>query len=154
MIFRSKGLVLDSFCQYLPGIDTKVSVVAPAASRKLAEMEVVIQWTRKNGSKSEFEDCHHLNAGMTCLYNFGLLCSLRRLYMYRNIQWESSKHRLTIGLYLCTEAHMACVDVLIHMHARAHIFEQMIEGSLEAKLPTIWKDGNGTARKKLGRGES
>ena len=28
------------------------------------------------------------------------------------------------------------------------------EGSLEAKLPTIWKDGNGTARKKLGRGES
>ena len=30
----------------------------------------------------------------------------------------------------------------------------MIEGSLEAKLPTIWKDGNGTARKKLGRGES
>ena len=30
----------------------------------------------------------------------------------------------------------------------------VIEGSLEAKLPTIWKDGNGTARKKLGRGES
>ena len=30
----------------------------------------------------------------------------------------------------------------------------MIEGSLEAKLPTIWKDGKGTARKKLGRGES
>ena len=30
----------------------------------------------------------------------------------------------------------------------------IIEGSLEAKLPTIWKDGNGTARKKLGRGES
>ena len=30
----------------------------------------------------------------------------------------------------------------------------IIEGSLEAKLPTIWKDGKGTARKKLGRGES
>ena len=30
----------------------------------------------------------------------------------------------------------------------------IIEGSLEAKLTTIWKDGNGTARKKLGRGES
>ena len=30
----------------------------------------------------------------------------------------------------------------------------MFEGSLEAKLPTIWRDGNGTARKKLGRGES
>ena len=30
----------------------------------------------------------------------------------------------------------------------------MIEGSLEAKLPTIWRDGQGTARKKLGRGES
>ena len=30
----------------------------------------------------------------------------------------------------------------------------IIEGSLEAKLPTIWRDGNGTARKKLGRGES
>ena len=30
----------------------------------------------------------------------------------------------------------------------------MVEGSLEAKLPTIWKDGKGTARKKLGRGES
>ena len=29
-----------------------------------------------------------------------------------------------------------------------------IKGSLEAKLPTIWRDGNGTARKKLGRGES
>eukprot|EP00435_Cladocopium_sp_Y103_P028735 s2854_g7.t1 len=40
----------------MKGIDTKVSVVAPAASRKLAEMEVVIQWTRKNGSKSEFEE--------------------------------------------------------------------------------------------------
>ena len=25
---------------------------------------------------------------------------------------------------------------------------------MEAKLPTIWRDGNGTARKKLGRGES
>ena len=31
---------------------------------------------------------------------------------------------------------------------------EIIEGSLEAKLPTIWRDGNGTARKKLGRGES
>ena len=30
----------------------------------------------------------------------------------------------------------------------------IVEGSLEAKLPTIWKNGNGTARKKLGRGES
>ena len=30
----------------------------------------------------------------------------------------------------------------------------IIEGSLEAKLPTIWRDENGTARKKLGRGES
>ena len=30
----------------------------------------------------------------------------------------------------------------------------IIEGSLEAKLPTIWKDGNGTVRKKLGREES
>ena len=30
----------------------------------------------------------------------------------------------------------------------------LVEGSLEAKLPTIWKDGNGTERKKLGRGES
>ena len=25
---------------------------------------------------------------------------------------------------------------------------------MEAKLPTIWRDGNGTARTKLGRGES
>ena len=25
---------------------------------------------------------------------------------------------------------------------------------MEAKLPTIWRDENGTARKKLGRGES
>ena len=30
----------------------------------------------------------------------------------------------------------------------------MIEGSLEAKFPIIWKDGNGAARKKFGRGES
>ena len=30
----------------------------------------------------------------------------------------------------------------------------VVEGSLEAKLPTIWRDENGTARKKLGRGES
>ena len=29
-----------------------------------------------------------------------------------------------------------------------------IEGSLEAKLPTIWTDGNGTVRKKLRHGES
>ena len=28
------------------------------------------------------------------------------------------------------------------------------EGSLEDKLPTIWGDGKGTARKKLGHGES
>ena len=36
------------------------------------------------------------------------------------------------------------------------IFFYIFEGSLEAKLPTIWRDGNGTAgpRKKLGRGES
>ena len=31
---------------------------------------------------------------------------------------------------------------------------KLIEGSLEAKLPTIWKDGNGTARQQLGREES
>ena len=31
---------------------------------------------------------------------------------------------------------------------------ELIEGSLDAKLPTIWRDGNGTAKKKLGRGES
>ena len=30
----------------------------------------------------------------------------------------------------------------------------LFKGSLEAKLPTIWTDGKGTARKKLGRGES
>ena len=30
----------------------------------------------------------------------------------------------------------------------------IVEGSLEAKLPTIGKNGNGTARKKLGGGES
>ena len=30
----------------------------------------------------------------------------------------------------------------------------IFEGSLEAKLPTLWRDGNGTARKKVGRGES
>ena len=30
----------------------------------------------------------------------------------------------------------------------------IFEGSLEAKLPTIWTDGKSTARKKLGRGES
>ena len=35
-----------------------------------------------------------------------------------------------------------------------YTYVSIIEGSLEAKLPTIWKDGNGTARKKLGRGES
>ena len=34
------------------------------------------------------------------------------------------------------------------------VVEYLIEGSLEAKLPTICKDGNGTARKKLRRGES
>lgn len=45
----------------MKGIDTKVSVVAPAASRKLAEMEVVIQWTRRNGSKSEFEEQPNCN---------------------------------------------------------------------------------------------
>ena len=30
----------------------------------------------------------------------------------------------------------------------------IVEGSLEAKLPTIWRDEIGTARKNLGRGES
>ena len=34
------------------------------------------------------------------------------------------------------------------------LFVMLFEGSLEAKLPTIWRDENGTARKKLGRGES
>ena len=37
---------------------------------------------------------------------------------------------------------------------RFEIHFLVIEGSLEAKLPTIWRDENGTARKKLGRGES
>ena len=32
--------------------------------------------------------------------------------------------------------------------------DELIEGSLEAKLPTIWRDENGTARKTLGRVES
>ena len=36
----------------------------------------------------------------------------------------------------------------------ANIYLDIIEGSLEAKLSTIWRDENGTARKKLGRGES
>ena len=39
---------------------------------------------------------------------------------------------------------------MLHKFTYTNIFE----GSLEAKLPTIWRDGNGTARKKLGRGES
>ena len=30
----------------------------------------------------------------------------------------------------------------------------MFEGSLKAKCKTIWRDGKGTARKKLGRRES
>jgi len=40
----------------MKGIDTKVSVVSPAASRKLAEMEVVLRWTRKPGNKTDFEE--------------------------------------------------------------------------------------------------
>ena len=39
-------------------------------------------------------------------------------------------------------------------YIRTYTHTYIIEGSLEAKLPTIWRDGNGTARKKLGRGES
>ena len=49
---------------------------------------------------------------------------------------EKSPHQRVLGVP--TYVHRVCI----------------IEGSLEAKLPTIWKDGNGTARKKLGRGES
>ena len=44
--------------------------------------------------------------------------------------------------------------IMIIIVAILIIIVVIIEGSLEAKLPTIWKDGNGTARKKLGRGES
>ena len=40
------------------------------------------------------------------------------------------------------------------MYTYDYIHISIIEGSLEAKLPTIWRDENGTARKKLGRGES
>ena len=36
----------------------------------------------------------------------------------------------------------------------SNIGTYIIEGSLEAKLPKIWRDVNGTARKKLGCGES
>ena len=39
---------------------------------------------------------------------------------------------------------------MLTVSGKSNIFE----GSLEAKLPTIWKDGTGTAWKKLGRGES
>ena len=40
------------------------------------------------------------------------------------------------------------------MYTYDYMHISIIEGSLEAKLPTIWRDENGTARKKLGRGES
>ena len=48
-----------------------------------------------------------------------------------------------------THSHLLC------SYSRIHIFDiyDIIEGSLEAKLPTIWKDGKGAARKKLGHGE-
>ena len=51
-------------------------------------------------------------------------------------QWNSSKIGMNTNRYIMM------------------LNDFVIEGSLEAKLPTIWRDGNGTARKKLGRGES
>ena len=46
------------------------------------------------------------------------------------------------------------VRYILNIHCVDYICFIFIEGSLEAKLPTIWKDGTGTARKKLGLGES
>ena len=63
------------------------------------------------------------------------------IYMYR-YRLDSYK---SIG-YICVSIGLFYLYI--------YIYKYMIEGSLEAKLPTIWKDGNGTARKKLGRGES
>jgi len=39
------------------GIDTKVSVVTPAASRKLAELEVVLKWSAKSAAVVDGLDC-------------------------------------------------------------------------------------------------
>ena len=43
--------------------------------------------------------------------------------------------------------------LILCVYMYVYIYIYIIEGSLEAKLPTIWRDGTGTARK-LGRGES
>ena len=50
--------------------------------------------------------------------------------------------------------HIYIYNIYIYILYNIYIYLYVTEGSLEAKLPTIWKDEKGTARKKLGRGES
>lgn len=46
--------IADNIAIY-QGIDTNVSVVAPAASRKLSEVEIVIQWTSKSSKPTDIQ---------------------------------------------------------------------------------------------------
>ena len=57
-----------------------------------------------------------------------------------------------VHVYTCMYIHLY---LYLYLSIYIYIYTYtLFEGSLEAKLPTIWRDENGTARKKLGRGES
>ena len=75
------------------------------------------------------------------------LCIINYDLYFSNMIYYHSVY--TYVIYVDTWGYNGLHTIVIVM-----IIIVIIEGSLEAKLPTIWKDGNGTARKKLGRGES
>ena len=88
---------------------------------------------------------------MTCTDvkdQLGFLLSMVSIRSVRDLCWTS-----WFGvLRTCCFQHLVKPLAVLDFVSQAAI--NLIEGSLEVKLPTIWTDGNGTVRKKLRHGES
>ena len=85
---------------------------------------------------------------------FLLVAVLQFLVTYiRSVCWMDLLSSLTQDVFgIC--GFISKFIYIYNLFIYIYIYIQFIEGSLEAKLPTIWRDENGTARKKLGRVES
>ena len=71
------------------------------------------------------------------------------------LKWCYTAHTIPIAISCNQTSNFGAMKTMILLIVVVVVVVVVVvEGSLEAKLPTIWKDGNGTARKKLGREES